>query len=152
MNKSYSKPPRKNYPPNKTDVYHIDDVWSFDLLDLEKYGPENKRGCRYVLVIIDNFSKISWKIPFKNENAQTMNVSFENILISSKRKPDLVATDQDRGFYSDIFQTFLNNNNIKVYSRILEIAHLVVSLRKDLIVLLEMFSKNLFLIRRWQLG
>ena len=24
----YSKPPKKNYPTNKTDVYHIDDIWS----------------------------------------------------------------------------------------------------------------------------
>ena len=27
----------------KTDVYHIDDVWSLDILDLNDYGPENKK-------------------------------------------------------------------------------------------------------------
>ena len=36
----YPKPPKKNYPTKKTDVYHIDDIWSSDILDLKDYGPE----------------------------------------------------------------------------------------------------------------
>ena len=40
----YSKPPKKNYPTNKTDVYHIDDVWSLDILDLKDFDPKNNRG------------------------------------------------------------------------------------------------------------
>ena len=42
----YSKPPKKIYRTNKTDVYHIDDIWSLDILDLTGYGPENNRGYR----------------------------------------------------------------------------------------------------------
>ena len=57
INEIYSKPPKKNYVTNKTDVYHIGDIWSLDILDLKDYGSENNRGYRYVLVIIDNFSK-----------------------------------------------------------------------------------------------
>ena len=67
INEIYSKPPRKNYATNKTDVYHIDDIWSLDILDLKDYGPENNRGYRYVLVIIDNFSKFGWTIPLKKK-------------------------------------------------------------------------------------
>ena len=44
INKIHSKPPKKNYATNKTDVYHIDDVWSLDTLDLKDCGPENNRG------------------------------------------------------------------------------------------------------------
>ena len=94
INEIYSKPPRKNYATNKTDVYHIDDIWSLDILDLKDYGPENNRGYRYVLVIIDNFSKFGWTIPLKNKNAQTIKDSFENILICSKRKPNLIESDR----------------------------------------------------------
>ena len=72
INEIYSKPPKKNYATNKTDVYHIDDIWSSDILDLKDYGPENNRGYRYVLVTIDNFSKFGWTIPLKNKNAQTI--------------------------------------------------------------------------------
>ena len=52
-----SKPPKKNYLTNKTDVYHFDDIWNLDILDLKDYRPESKRGYRYVLVVIDNISK-----------------------------------------------------------------------------------------------
>ena len=71
---------------------------------------------RYVLVVIDNFSKIGWTVPLKNKNAQTIKDSFENILISSKRKPNLIETDRGKEFYNNIFQDFLNKNNIKLYS------------------------------------
>ena len=117
INEIYSKPPRKNYATNKTDVYHIDDTWSLDILDLKDYGPENNRGYRYVLVTIDNFSKFGWTIPLKNKNAQTIKDSFENILINSKRKPNLIESDRGKKFYNNIFQGFLNKNNIKLYSR-----------------------------------
>ena len=57
INKTYSKPPKKSYPTNKTDVYHIDDIWSLVTLDFIDYGPDNNRGYGYVSVVIDNFSK-----------------------------------------------------------------------------------------------
>ena len=57
INEIHSKGPKKNYARNKTDVHHVDDTWSLDILDLKDYRPENKKNHRYVLVIIDNFSK-----------------------------------------------------------------------------------------------
>ena len=117
INEIYSKPPKKYYLTNKTDVYFINDIWSLDILDLKDYGPENNRGYRYVLVTIDNFSKFGWTSPLKNKNAQTKKDSFENILTNSKRKPNLIETDRGKEFYNNIFQDFLNKNNIKLYSR-----------------------------------
>ena len=116
FNEIYSKPPKKNYVTKKTDVHHVDDTWSLDVLDLKDYGPENNRGYRYVLVIIDNFSKFGWTVPLKNENVQTINDSFENILISSKRRPNLIESDRGKEIYNNIFHDFLNHNNIKLYS------------------------------------
>ena len=113
----YSEPLKKYFITNKTDVYHIDDIWSLDILDLKDYGPENNRGYRYVLVVIDNFSKFGWTVPLKNKIAQTIKDSFENILISSKRSPNLIETDRGKEFYKNIIQDSLNRNNIKIYSR-----------------------------------
>ena len=117
INEIYSKPPKKYYATNKTNVYHIDDIWSLDILHLKDYGPKNNRGYRYVLVIIDNFSKYGWTVPLKNKNAPTIKDSFENILISTKIKPNLIETDRGKEFYNNIFQDFLNKNDIKLYSR-----------------------------------
>ena len=117
MNKIYSKGPKKNYATNKTDVHHVDDTWSLEILDLKDYGPENNKNYRYVLVIIDNFSKFGWTIPLKNKNAQTIKDFFENILISSKRKPNLIESDRGKEFYKNIFQDFLIKNKIKISPR-----------------------------------
>ena len=81
-NDVYSKGQKKNYVTNKTDVHLIDEIWSLDILDLKDHGAENNRGYRYVLVIIDNFSKFGWTDPLKNKTAQTMKDSFENVVIN----------------------------------------------------------------------
>ena len=81
---------------------------------MKDYGSENNRGYRYLLAVFDRFSKRGWTAPLKNENAQTKTDSLENVLITSTRKPKLFETERGKDFYNSIFQSFLNNNNIKV--------------------------------------
>ena len=38
-------------------------------------------------------------------------------MISSKRSPNLIESDRGKEFYINIFQDFLNKNNIELYSR-----------------------------------
>ena len=85
INEIYSKPPKKNYNTNKTDVYHNNDIWRLDKLDLKDYGPENKRGYRYVLVITDFFSKFGWTVTLKNKNTQTIKDFRKNFLKFKKK-------------------------------------------------------------------
>ena len=102
-------PPKRNYITNRTDVYHIDDSWNLDILDLKGYGPENIRGFRYVLVVIDNFSKFGWTVPWKNKNCQTITNSFENIINSSKRRPNLIESEDGAEFVDKNFTNLSNN-------------------------------------------
>ena len=88
-----------------------------DILDLKDYGAENNISFRYVLVIIDNFSKFDWTVPLKNKNSLTIKDSIENNLINSKRKPNLIESDRGKEFFNNFFQDFLNRNDIKIYSR-----------------------------------
>ena len=104
----YSKPPENNYPPNKTDVYHIDDNWSLGILDLKDYAPENNRNYRYVSIVTDNFSKYGWTVAMRNENGITIKDSFENIPINSKSKSTLIETDRGKKIFESVFQNFLN--------------------------------------------
>ena len=80
---------KKRIITSKTEIYHIDDTWSLEKIGLQDYDPEKSRGCTYVLVVKDNFSKLGRIVPLKNENAQTIKNSFENILNSSKRRSKL---------------------------------------------------------------
>ena len=113
----YSKPPHKNYKTNKTIIKSIDDTWSSDLLDMNDYSPKNNKGYRYILVVIDNFSKFGWTIPLKNNYAQSITDAFSQIVKSSKRKPNLLETDDGTEHVNKIFNEFLNNKKIERYSR-----------------------------------
>ena len=73
----YFKPAKKIYSTNKTDVHHINDISSLDILDLTNYGPENNRGYRYFLVLNDKFNKFGWVVGIRNKNAITITNAFE---------------------------------------------------------------------------
>ena len=113
----YSKPPKKNYPTNKITIKSFDDTWSSDSLDMNDYGPKNNRGYRYILVVVDNFSKFGWTIPLKNKFAQSITDAFSEIIKSSNRKPNLLETDDGKEYVNKIFNELLNIHNIKRYSR-----------------------------------
>ena len=113
----YSKPPNKNYRTNKTIIKSIDDTWSSDLLDMNDYGIKNNKGYRYILVVTDNFSKFGWTNPLKNKYAQSITDAFSQIIKTSRRKPNLLETDDGKEYVNKIFNEFLNNKNIKRYSR-----------------------------------
>ena len=50
------KPARRNYPRRKFDIRGFDETWQADLIEMQPYSRENK-GYRYMLTVIDNFSK-----------------------------------------------------------------------------------------------
>ena len=91
----YSEPPKKNYPTNKIIYNHVDEIWSIDLAGMIDYKISNNKECRYIFIIIDNFSKYLWAIPLKNKCSETITNEFSNILTTSKRKP--IKIESDRG-------------------------------------------------------
>ena len=98
-------------------IKSIDDTWSSDLLDINDYGIKNNKGYRYNLVIIENFSKFSWTIPLKDKYAQSITDAFSQIIKTSRRKPNLLETDDGKEYVNKIFNAFLINHNNKRYFR-----------------------------------
>ena len=72
----YSNPPFRKNPTNKIKIKSIDDTWSSDLLDLNDYGPKDNRSYRFILAVIDNFSKFGWTIPLKKIYAYSITDAF----------------------------------------------------------------------------
>ena len=102
----YFKPLKKKFITIKTDVYHIDGIWSLEFLDLEDYVPESNRGYKYVLVVIDKFINFGWTVSLKNKKAHAITNSIENIFITFKRKPiksNLLEERIFRGLFCKIF-------------------------------------------------
>ena len=55
------------FPRKKIIVNYIDEIHSFDLVDMVKYSRMNK-GYKYIFTNIDMFSKYAWSFPIKSKN------------------------------------------------------------------------------------
>ena len=79
-----------------------------------KYSKQNK-NYKYILTVIDFFSKYSWCYPLKSKKSEDIINSFKDIFKKSKRKPKLIQSDEGSEFTNIQTQTFFKNNNIKWY-------------------------------------
>ena len=61
--KELHKPARRNYKRH-VDIRGIDETWQADLVEMLPYKKENK-GYKYILTIIDIFSKFAWAVTIK---------------------------------------------------------------------------------------
>ena len=59
------KPRKINFTRRKVISNHIDLIWGCDLIEMIKYSKQNK-NYKYILTIIDFFSKYSWCYPLKS--------------------------------------------------------------------------------------
>ena len=74
------------------------------------------KGIRYLLCVIDLFSRYAWVIPLKNKKGESIVEEFEKILDDSDRKPNKIWVDHGSEFYNNKFKSFLKENDIEMYS------------------------------------
>lgn len=109
------KPARRNFPRRHVKMKGIDDLWQADLVEMIPYSKNNK-NYKYLLTVIDTFSKYAWGIPLKNKKGITVAKSMEKIFKTSRRKPRNLQTDQGKEFFNECFQKVMNKHFIKHYS------------------------------------
>ena len=80
---------------------------------LSKYN----KGIKYLLCVIDLFSKYAWVVPIKDKKRSSIVNAFKKIQNDSNRKPNKIWTDQGSGFYNNSFRHFLKINNIEMNLR-----------------------------------
>ena len=116
------RPARKNFPRRRVVLKGIDDLWQADLLEIQQFANINK-GHRYILVVIDCFSKYVWCVPIKNKTAAVVTEAMKSILDDKKKKkkkdvrrPRNLQTDQGTEFYNAKFQALMKAHRINHYS------------------------------------
>ena len=103
---------RINFIRRKVISNHIDYIWGIDLITMIKYSKQNK-NYKYILAVIDFFSKYSWSYPLKSKKSEEIINSFKDIFKKSKRIPTMIQSDEGKEFTNNQTQTFFKNNNIK---------------------------------------
>ena len=82
------------------------DVWECDLLDVKAYAKYNDNR-RYILSVIDVFSKYLHMIPIKTKSglsvASAFRSTFNDSKYSSRRRPMCVHTDKCKEFLNKHF-------------------------------------------------
>lgn len=106
-------PARRNYPRRRVITKGIDDLWQCDLVEMIPYARENK-GFKYMLTVIDVFSKYSWVEPIKSKSAENVSVSLDKIL--RQRTPKNLQTDKGKEFYNSRFKQLMKLYNVNHYS------------------------------------
>ena len=92
-----------------------DNVWGADLADMQLIS-KFKKGFRFLLCVIDIFSKYAWVVPLKDKKGVSIVDAFQKILDDSNRKPNKIWVDKGSEFYNSSFKKWLKDNNIEMYS------------------------------------
>ena len=91
-------------------------IWGADLADMQLISKFNK-GFRFLLCVIDIFSKYSWAVPLKDKKGISIVSASQKILNKSDRKPNKIWVDIDSEFYNNSFKKWFKNNDIEMYSK-----------------------------------
>ena len=76
-----------------------DNIWGADLADMQLISKFNK-GFRFLLCVIDVFSKYAWIVPLKDKKGASTVNAFQSILKDSNRKPNKIWVDKGSEFYN----------------------------------------------------
>ena len=88
----------------KWTVYSLfkDNICGADLADMQLISSFNK-GFRFLLFIIDIFSKYAWVVPLKDKKCVSTVNAFQKILDDSTRKPNKILVENGSEFYNNFF-------------------------------------------------
>ena len=97
------KPIIRKFKKRKVYSGFRDNIWGADLADMQLISKFNK-GFRFLLCVIDIFSRHAWVIPLKDKKGVSIVNAFQKILDISERKPNKIWVDKGSEFYNSSFK------------------------------------------------
>ena len=108
------KPARKNFKRRKTIIRGINETFQADLIDVSNLARYNNRH-RYILLVIDVFSKFIWAVSVKTKSGKDVTDAIKRIL-KPPNIPNNIQTDMGTEFYNKHFRELMEKLNINHYS------------------------------------
>jgi hypothetical protein len=105
---------RRKFPRNKIMAYGIDNLWQADLVEMIPYASEND-NYRYILVVIDVFSKYMWVRPLYRKNAKCLKTALQSIF-NEGRVPKNLQSDEGLEFKNRLVKNLLDSHKINYYN------------------------------------
>lgn len=108
-------PARRNFKRRRVILKGWRDLYQADLVEMIPYSKENK-GFKYILMVIDAFSKFGWAVPLKNKSGKEVTRAMQTILKNKQLIPKNIQTDHGKEFYNADFKNLMKQHNINHYS------------------------------------
>ena len=109
------KPIIRKFEKRKVYSTFKDNIWGVDLADMQLLSKYNK-GIRFLLCVIDIFSKYAWVVPLKDKKGISIVKAFQIISKQLNRKPNKIWADKGSVFYNVYFKKWLRDNDILMCS------------------------------------
>ena len=107
------KQARQNWKREKILVSAPCEQYQADLVDMQSFSRQNK-GFRYILTIIDCFTRYAYAIPVKSKNKNDVKQAFQKVF--DDLPPCKLQTDRGTEFLNDIVQSYLESKGIHYFN------------------------------------
>ena len=91
-----------------------DETWSPDLIDKSSLSKYNN-NYKFILTVIDIFTKYAWANPLKNKSGLSITSGFK-IVLGEGRKPEKLWADRGSEFYNKTFKSLPKEYKTNLYS------------------------------------
>ena len=114
------KPMIGKFEKRKVNSFFKDNIWGPDLADMQLISKYNE-GLPFLSCVMDIYNTYAGGVALKDKKSIAITV-FQNILheFSRKpkfgRKPNKIWVDKSSGLYNRSMKSWLQNNNIEIYS------------------------------------
>lgn len=109
----HKKVRRRGFKRRRVIVQGIDYQWEADLADVQNLS-ESNNGIKYLLVIVDVFSRFLWVRPLRDKKAQSIIDAFKDVL-NGPRQPKAIRTDKGSEFYNQFLKRYFKEKGIKIF-------------------------------------
>lgn len=99
------KPVTHKFKKRRVYANGVDKIWAADLVDMSAFQKFNK-GVKYLLTVIDAFSKYGWIEPLKNKTGAEVAKALKRIF--KERKPEKLWVDKGKEFYNRDVQSLID--------------------------------------------
>ena len=107
-------PIQKKFKKRKVFTSGADVIWTADLVDMQSFSRSNK-GVKYILMIIDVFSKYGWAIPLQTKTGPEVTNAFRD-LWKTQQSPQKLWTERGKEFYNKSMKDLLEKNKVQLYA------------------------------------
>lgn len=105
---------RRSFKRARVIVSDIDVEWDMDLMDISNLSNDND-GIKYLLVVIDIFSKYLWVQPLKSKTAKEVLDALKQIF-NGGRHGSKIRSDKGKEFNNNLMKSYLKSHKIYYFT------------------------------------